>query len=37
MQDTRFSQGPFALEYAAGANNIPGGAIKWRKLQVREL
>jgi hypothetical protein len=37
VQDTRFAQGPFALQYAAGANNIPGGAIKWRKVQVREL
>lgn len=37
MRDTKFAQGPFALQYAPGANNIPGGAIKWRKLQVREL
>jgi hypothetical protein len=37
VQDGKFAQGPFALQYAAGANNIPGGAIKWRKVQVREL
>ena len=37
IQDSKFAQGPFALQYALGANNIPGGAIKWRKLQIREL
>jgi hypothetical protein len=36
-RDSKFAQGPFALQYAPGANNIPGGAIKWRKVQVREL
>jgi hypothetical protein len=37
IQDGKFPQGPFALQYFPGANNIPGGAIKWRKLQIREL
>ena len=37
VQDSKFAQGPFALQYAMGANNIQGGAIKWRKLQIREL
>jgi hypothetical protein len=37
IQDSKFTQGPFALQYALGANNIPGGAIKWRKVQIREL
>jgi len=37
MQDAHFVQGPFALQYALGANNTPGGVIKWRKLQIREL
>lgn len=37
VQDRKFSQGPFALQYALGAKNIPGGAIKWRKVQIREL
>ena len=37
VQDSKFSQGPFALQYAMGARNIPGGAIKWRKVQIREL
>ena len=37
VQDSKFVEGPVALQYAPGANGIPGGAIKWRKVQVREL
>ena len=37
VQDSKFAQGPLALQYAPGAGNIPGGAIKWRKVQIREL
>jgi hypothetical protein len=37
VQDAKFPQGPFALQYALGAKDIPGGVIKWRKVQVREL
>ncbi|HEX2547475.1 MAG TPA: DUF1080 domain-containing protein [Ramlibacter sp.] len=37
ISDSKFTQGPFALQFANGANNAPGGAIRWRKLQVREL
>ena len=37
ITDSKFTQGPFALQFASGANNTPGGAIRWRKLQVREL
>lgn len=37
VQNGKFSQGPIALQYALGAKNIPGGAIKWRKVQIREL
>lgn len=37
VRDARFPQGPFALQFANGANNAPGGAIKWRKLQIRAL
>ena len=29
--------GPFSLQYAIGANNTPGGAIKWRNLMVKPL
>ena len=37
IQNGAFAQGPFALQYATGAKGIRGGAIKWRKLQVRAL
>ena len=37
VQDGKFSQGPIALQYANGADGKPGGAIKWRKLEIREL
>jgi Domain of Unknown Function (DUF1080) len=37
IQDTKFAQGPFALQYGAGAKNTVGGAIKWRKVQIRQL
>ena len=36
-QDGKFREGPFALQYGLGAKDIRGGAIKWRKVQVREL
>jgi hypothetical protein len=36
-RDAKFAEGPFALQYALGAKDIPGGAIKWRKVQVRAL
>jgi hypothetical protein len=37
VEDARFAAGPVALQYALGANNIPGGAIKFRKVQIRPL
>ena len=37
VRDARFAQGPFALQFANGANNAPGGSIKWRKLQISAL
>jgi len=37
VTNAAFAQGPFGLQFANGANNVPGGAIKWRKLQIREL
>lgn len=37
VQDGKFPQGYIALQYGAGANNAPGGPIKWRKVQVRAL
>ncbi|MBC5767326.1 3-keto-disaccharide hydrolase [Ramlibacter albus] len=37
ISNEQFKEGPFALQYAPGANNIPGGAIKWRKVQIRPI
>ena len=37
-RDSTHSAGPFALQYGAGANTkAPGGAIRWRKVEIREL
>jgi len=33
VQDSKFAEGPFALQYATAG----GGPIKWRKVQVRPL
>ncbi len=37
MQDSKFASGPFALQFGSGPKDAPGGAIKWRKVQLREL
>ena len=37
MTNSQFKEGPFSLQYSLGANGIPGGAIKWRRLLVRPL
>ena len=37
VNDSKHGSGPFALQYGAGAKDQPGGVIKWRKVQVREL
>jgi hypothetical protein len=36
IKDAKFMNGPFALQ-AGSHGKEPGGAIKWRKVQVREL
>jgi len=36
MYDSSFASGPFSLQYGMHGK-LPGGAIKWRKVQVREL
>ena len=36
IRDAKFLSGPFALQ-AGSHGKQPGGAIKWRKVQVREL
>jgi hypothetical protein len=37
VQDGKYAQGPFALQFGNGANDTPGGAIKWRKVQIKPL
>jgi len=37
IQNDKFASGPFALQYGSGAKGTPGGPIKWRKVQIREL
>ena len=37
VQHSKFPQGPFALQFGNRANDAPGGAIKWRKVQVKTL
>jgi hypothetical protein len=36
-QDGKHAAGPFALQYGAGVKGAEGGAIKWRKVQIRAL
>jgi hypothetical protein len=37
IQEGKFAQGPFTLQFGNGPNDAPGGAIKWRKVQIRSL
>jgi 3-keto-disaccharide hydrolase len=37
ITETSFPSGPFALQFANRANDAPGGAIKWRKVQIKPL
>ena len=37
VQDGKLAQGPFALQFGNRANDAPGGAIKWRKVQIKAL
>ena len=36
MKNAKFAQGPFALQFG-NHGKAPGGAIKWRKVQVKSL
>jgi hypothetical protein len=36
MNDSKFASGPFALQFG-NRGKEPGGAIKWRKVQIKEL
>jgi hypothetical protein len=37
IEHSKLTHGPFALQYGSGPQGAPGGAIKWRKVQIREL
>jgi hypothetical protein len=37
IQHARFAQGPLALQYGAGAKNVVGGPIKWRRVQIKPI
>jgi hypothetical protein len=37
VRDGKFVQGPFALQFANGPKDAPGGAIKWRKVMIKPL
>ena len=37
IHDSKFASGPFALQFANGPRDAPGGPIKWRKVQIRPL
>jgi hypothetical protein len=37
VQNGLHAQGPFALQFANGPKDAPGGAIKWRKVQIKPL
>jgi hypothetical protein len=36
VQDSTFTSGPFALQFG-NRGKEPGGTIKWRKVQIKEL
>jgi hypothetical protein len=37
VQDSKFTTGPFTLQYGPGVKGAQGGQIKWRKVQIRPL
>jgi Domain of Unknown Function (DUF1080) len=37
VQDSKFASGPIALQFGNGPKDAPGGAIKWRKVQISAL
>lgn len=37
INDSKFASGPLALQFGNGPQDAPGGAIKWRKVQIRSL
>jgi len=37
VENSKLAQGPIALQFGNGAKDAPGGAIKWRKVEIRSL
>ncbi len=37
VRDGKHAEGPFALQFGNGPKDAPGGAIKWRKVEIRSL
>ena len=37
IQHTQFTEGFISLQFANREKGTPGGAIKWRKVQIRPL
>lgn len=37
INNSKYAEGPFSLQFANGPKNAPGGAIKWRKVMIRPL
>jgi hypothetical protein len=37
VNDSKFASGPFGLQFGNGPKDAPGGAIKWRKVQIQAL
>lgn len=37
LNDAKFASGPFTLQFGNGPKDAPGGAIKWRKVEIRPL
>jgi hypothetical protein len=37
VRDGKHAEGPFALQFGNGPKDAPGGAIKWRKVDIRSL
>ena len=37
LRDSKFASGPVALQFANGPKDAPGGAIKWRSVQIKPI
>ena len=37
IRDSRFGSGPIGLQFSNGPEGVPGGPIKWRNVQIRQL